>query len=184
MSEVSLIHPDDVDWFITLDETHHELSTVGNRGGSTTTRFANPSFPRSGDRVVETGGHITGVYAYTLCGEPLPPMYIFSMAAECEENMKYTPEVCVGLPTVDAKYAQDKVFNHPSRTVLRSKGSMDTSLWHDLHQSVYLTCGYRGKLSPEPVRDPATNKLIKGPLIIKTDSGPGRLSKEAASIKF
>ncbi len=52
MSEVLLVHPDDVDWFVTLDETHHEMSTVGNRGGSTTTtQFANPSFPRSGDRV-------------------------------------------------------------------------------------------------------------------------------------
>ena len=184
MSEVSLVHPDDVDWFMTLDETHHELSTVGNRGGSTTTRFANPSFQRSGDRVVESGGHITGVYAYTLRGEALPPMYIFSTAAESEDNMKIAPEVCEGLPTVNAKYAQDTVFDHPSRTVLRTKGSMDTTLWHDLHRSVYLTCGYRDKLSLVPVRDPETNKLIKGPLVIKTDAGPGRLSKEAESIEF
>ena len=67
---------------------------------------------------------------------------------------------------------------------MRSKGSMDTSCWHDLHRTVYLSCGYRGKISPEPVRDPITNKMIKGPLIIKTDSGPGRLSMEADSIEF
>ncbi len=160
MSEVSLVHPNDVDWFITLDETHHDLSAVGNRSGSTTTRFTNPSFPRSGDRVVETGGHITGVYAFTLRGEPLPPMYIFSTKAECEDNMKYSPDVCEGLPLVEANYAQDTIFNHPSITVLRKKGSMDTSLWHELHRSVYLTCGYKGRLSPEAVRDPLTNKLI------------------------
>jgi hypothetical protein len=35
-SDLSLVHPDDVDWFITLDETHHELTTRGNKGGSTT----------------------------------------------------------------------------------------------------------------------------------------------------
>jgi hypothetical protein len=29
-----------------------------------------------------------------------------------------------------------------------------------------------------------TNKLISGPLIIKPDAGPGRLSKEASCIKF
>ena len=181
---MSLVHPDDIDWFMTLDETHHELTTVGNKSGSTTTRFANPSFPRSGDRVVETSGHITGVYAFTLRGEPLPPLYIFSSAAECEDNMKLSPEVCEGLPTVEAKYAQDSIFNHPSRTVIRKKGSMDTSLWHELHRKVYLPCGYKDKLSPTPVRDPVTNKLITGPLIIKTDAGPGRLSKEAASIEF
>ena len=156
MSEVSLVHPDDVDWFLTLDETHHALSTVGNRGGSTTVRYANPSYPRSGERVVETGGHISGVYAFTLRGEPLPPLYILSTAAKSEENMRYRTDICKGLPTVEARYAQDTTFNHPSRVVLRQKGSMDTSLWHDLHRSVYLTCGYKGKLSPTPVRDPIT----------------------------
>ena len=39
-------------------------------------------------------------------------------------------------------------------------------------------------MSPVPVRDPLTNKLIKGPLVDKTDAGPGRLSKEAESIEF
>ncbi len=34
-SELSLVHPNDVDWFITLDETHHELTARGNKGGST-----------------------------------------------------------------------------------------------------------------------------------------------------
>jgi len=31
---ISLIHPDDANWFITLDETHHEFSTKDNKGGS------------------------------------------------------------------------------------------------------------------------------------------------------
>ena len=35
-----------------------------------------------------------------------------------------------------------------------------------------------------PVQDPITKKLITGPLILKTDAGPGRLSKEAESIEF
>ena len=38
------MYPDDVDWFVTLDETHHELSAAGNKGGSTTTRYENSSF--------------------------------------------------------------------------------------------------------------------------------------------
>lgn len=31
---------------------------------------------------------------------------------------------------------------------------------------------------------PATKASCKGPLIVKTDNGPGRLSKEAGSIEF
>jgi hypothetical protein len=110
---------------MTLDETHHELTTVRNKSGSTKTQFANSSLPRSGDRVVETSGHIMGVYAFTLCGQPLLPLYIFSSAADCEDNMKLSPMVCEGSPTVEAKYAQDSIFNHPSRTVIQKKGSMD-----------------------------------------------------------
>ncbi len=149
-SKVSLIHPDDVDWFITLDETHHPLSTVGNKGGSTTWRYANSSFPRSGDRVVESGGHITGLYAFTLRGENLPPLYIISTKSEKEESYKIDPKVCEGLPRVHGKYAQDSVSFHPSRIAIRKKGSMDTELWHDLYRSVYAKC-YDGKLSPDRV---------------------------------
>ena len=59
---------------------------------------------------------------------------------------------------------------------------MDTGLWHQLIE-VYLL-HYNGRISKVPVRDPLTNKLISGPLIIKTDAGPGRLSKELESIEY
>jgi hypothetical protein len=58
---------------------------------------------------------------------------------------------------------------------------MDTTLWHDLHRQVYRKL-YEGKLAPEPVRDPKTCKLLKGPLLVKTDTGPGRLAMKADSI--
>jgi hypothetical protein len=60
---------------------------------------------------------------------------------------------------------------------------MDTSLWHDLHCDVYLKI-YKGRLLPEPIRDPVTRKLLSGPFIVKTDSDPGQLSKEAASLSL
>jgi len=50
------------------------MSTKGNKGGSKRRRYANNSFPRSGERVVETSSHTTGLYGYTLAGEPLPPL--------------------------------------------------------------------------------------------------------------
>ena len=69
VSEVSLVHPDDIYWFITLDETCQKLSSEGNNGGTTELRWINPSFPRSGDRVVAIQNHVPGVYAYNLAGE-------------------------------------------------------------------------------------------------------------------
>ncbi len=32
MSEILLIHPDDINWFLTTDEMHHPLSNEGNKG--------------------------------------------------------------------------------------------------------------------------------------------------------
>jgi len=49
VSEVGLVHPDDVDWFLTMDETHHEFTTVGAKVGASAGRYINPSFPRSGE---------------------------------------------------------------------------------------------------------------------------------------
>jgi len=183
MSDISLIHPDDANWFITLDETHHAFSTKGNKGGSTEVRFTNPCFPRSGDRVIENSHHTTGVYGYTLAGEVLPPLYILSTGSKNEANYKFDPAVCRGLPMVTAKYAGDKVKAWPSCIAIRPKGSMDTPLWHDLNKNVFLKC-YKGKVSPVPIRDPITKKLIRGPLISKTDAGPGRLATQGGSLDF
>jgi len=59
---------------------------------------------------------------------------------------------------------------------------MDTGLWHQLLKDVYVPL-YERRLFPEPIRDPVT-KLLSGPLIVKMDAGPGRLSKQAISIDF
>ena len=181
-SEISLIHPDDVDWFLSMDETHHRFSTEGNKGGSTTIRYANSSFARSGDRITKNAHHTTGVYGVTLRGEPLPPLYIVDTKSKNVDNYRIDPRICQGLPIVRGKYGQDTVSSYPSNVALRRKGSMDTSLWAMYNRLMISQC-YKGKISKIPVRD-STGKLISGPLIMKTDAGPGRLSKEAESIDF
>ena len=182
-SEVSLIHPDDVDWFVTLDKTHHKLSNEGNKGGMSTTRWANGSFPRSGDRVVSLQSHITGVYAYNLRGDMLPPLFIFESKSKEPENYKIDPRICNNLPTVTGKYGGDEVKCYASEVAVRKKGSMDVSLWSTYNRKCVMA-PYENRISPTPVRDPVTKKLISGPMIEKTDAGPGRLTKEAESIDF
>ena len=59
---------------------------------------------------------------------------------------------------------------------------MDTGLWAMYTRELADTC-YKGKIAPVCQRD-SNGKLIRGPLVLKTDAGPGRLSKEAESIEF
>ena len=119
----------------------------------------------------------------TAAGEALPPLYIISSSAKDEANFRLDPSICEGLPTVKAKYAGDTYRDPSSFIVVRHTGSMDTPLWHDLNRHIYLPC-FEGKISKEPVRDPITQKLKSGPLIVKTDAGPGRLSDKDGSLEF
>ena len=48
-SKMGLVHEDNVDWFLTLDETHQDFSMVGVRGGAATGCYINPPFPQSGE---------------------------------------------------------------------------------------------------------------------------------------
>jgi hypothetical protein len=83
---VGLVHEDNVDWFLTLDKTHHEFSTVGTRGGAAAVRYVNPSFPWSGKQCIVSTVHTTGVYGTTLRGKPLIPLYILSTKSIQEED--------------------------------------------------------------------------------------------------
>ena len=119
----------------------------------------------------------------TAAGEALPPLYIISSSAKDELNFQLDPSICEGLPTFKANYAGDTYRDHSSFIVVRHTGSMDTPLWHDLNRHIYLPC-FEGKISKEPVRDPITQKLKSGPLIVKTDAGPGRLSDKDGAWNF
>ena len=86
---MGLVHEDNVDWFLTLDETHHEMSTVGVKGGATAGRWVYPLFlQRSGERCITSNYHTMGVNGTTLRGEPLPPLYILSTSSKREEDYK------------------------------------------------------------------------------------------------
>ena len=42
---MSIVHENDMDWFLTCDKTHHEFSNVDKKGGATTGQYINESFP-------------------------------------------------------------------------------------------------------------------------------------------
>ena len=99
-SEVGLIHKDDVDWFLTLNKTHYDFSTMGTKGGAMVGRYINPLFLRSGEQCIVSNFHTMGVYGTTLRGEPLPLLYILSTASIKENDYKINPCLCEGLPPV------------------------------------------------------------------------------------
>ena len=182
MSEVSLYHPDDARFFLNTDETQHRFSNAGNKGGSTARTWTNSSFPRSGERTIESSRHTSGVYTTNLFGETLPPLYIIDSKAKNQENFKVDPRICLGLPEVIGRYGFGKQYNFSSNVAVRGKGGMNSSLWSQFVENVIAPC-YPNR-SPKVERCPRTNKILKGPVILKTDAGPGRLAKDAESWEF
>ena len=77
-----------------MDETHHDLSITGDKGGSRSVTYHNPLLQRRGaNRGVKSAcQHVTGAYATTAAGEALPPFYIFDSSAKSEENFSVRVE--------------------------------------------------------------------------------------------
>ena len=170
-SEVSLCHPDNILWFFIMDETHHTLSNRGLKGGSMTQRSINATILRSGDRIIETNRHTTGVYESNPL-EALPPCYIYDTKSSEEMNFKISPEWCKGLPKVQGWFGHKEEVECSSSVACRPKKSMDTSLFQLWVDQVLKVCyPHTNKV----VKRDETLGMAKGPLILKTDSGPGRL---------
>ena len=67
--------------FIKMDETYHDLSITGDKGGSRAVSYHNPRFQRGATRGVKSARHVTGAYATNVAGAALPPFYIFDSSA-------------------------------------------------------------------------------------------------------
>ena len=113
---------------INMDETHHDLSVTGDRGGMRSVVYHNPNLPRGSKRAVKSSRHVTGVYATSAAGENLPPMYIFDSNAKIEANFRVKTQWLDGLPTVTGKFGCPTRVEASSFFAVRTKGSMDDSL--------------------------------------------------------
>ncbi|KAI2513446.1 hypothetical protein MHU86_920 [Fragilaria crotonensis] len=102
---------------INMDETHHDLSVTGDKGGSRAVSYHNPAFQRGANRGVKSARHVTGAYATNSAGEALPPMYIFDSSAKSDENFRVKVDWLVGLPTVEGRPVILKLDAGPGRIV-------------------------------------------------------------------
>ena len=151
---------------------------------------------RSGDHVIKNGRHTTGYYTTNAYGEA-PPSCTFSKT-KYEENYKIDPHVCIGLPKVVGKYGLSdhdwSVLRGSHR--LSSLEDMASLSWISVHKKGDTTGSLCMKFTEDVilplypntrrviVRCPVTGRQFTGPLVIKTDAGPGRLCKEAINWAF
>ena len=121
-------------------------------------------------------------YTVNLAGEALPPLYIFDSKCQNDDNFSIDLRACDGLPEVTGKYGLDKLTCIASYVAVRKKGGTDAPLWTDFNETVLQPLYPR--MAKTVKRCPITQKMLEGPLVTKTDSGPGRLAKSLASLQF
>lgn len=166
--------------FINIDETHHSKSTEGDKSGPRSSTLTNPDFPRAGTQMsFDSGGHVSGCYG-TNPLEAMPPVYIFETKAKTEENMRIKPQWVEGLPIVKGWWGLGEETVMDSQVSVRPHGSMEEDLF--IQTVLFYKKLYEPTLSPTFVWD--GDRLVKGPIIIKCDSGQGRYCKSERHIQF
>jgi hypothetical protein len=123
---------------LNMDETHHDLSVTGDRGGPRSVMYHNPRFQRGSKRGVKSSRHVTGVYATSAAGESIPPMYIFDSGAKIEDNFRVKMQWLDGLPTVTGRFGCPSIVESSSFYAVRTRGSMDDSLLNSYIDDVIL----------------------------------------------
>ncbi|KAI2500983.1 hypothetical protein MHU86_13457 [Fragilaria crotonensis] len=167
---------------INMDETHHDLSITGDKGGSWAVSYHSPAFQRGANRGAKSARHVTGAYATNSAGEALPPFYIFDSSAKSDENFRVKVSWLEGLPSVTGRFGCPTEIESSSFYAVRPRGLMDESLLNFYIETVIMPL--YPNMHKTAIFDPVSGKLNQGPVILKLDSGPGRIvSSEAILLK-
>jgi hypothetical protein len=158
---------------INMDETHHDLSITGDKGGSRAVSYHNPLYQRGAVRGVKSARHVTGVCATNAAGEALHPFYIYDLSAKSDENFRVKVCWLEGLPSVSGRYGCPTLVESDSFYAVRPIGSMDDTLLNHYIEKVIIPL--YPNMSKTAEFDPVTGKLNCGPVILKVGAGPGRI---------
>ena len=109
-------------------------------------------------------------------------VYILDSKARYPKNFQIDPRVCEGLPQVYSKYGNRDAAWYDSNVAVRCKGGMDASLWEHTVENLLLPLYPTTQRKVE--RWSVSGRILLGPFVVKTNSGPRRLSKEASSWEF
>ena len=164
--------------FINMDETHHDLSITGNKGGSRAVSYHNPLHQRGATRGVKSARQVTGAYATNAAGEALSPFYIYDWSAKSDDNFRVKVDWLVGLPTVSGRYGCPTFVESSSFFAVRPCGLMDDTL---LTQPIHRGCRYPSvpKYAQDHNLRRKDRKVKPMPRYLKVDAGPGRIVSSA-----
>ena len=116
-----------------------------------------------------------------LSGEALPPCFIFDTTSKLKDNYWLCADWTVGHPTVVGKFGFNEPVKRYSYATVRSSGCMDVDLFQKIIEEVVVPL--YPDLHHEAVFDEEGN-WFKGPVLFKTDTGKGHLSKTAENIEY
>jgi len=175
------IHEDCAQRIVNFDGTNHPLSTQGDCGGSRTNMYSDPNLPSGSSRGIRDARHTLGTYSSTAAGETIPQVYIFDHSARNTDKFKVKDSWVNNLPKVRGRYGCPTTEEYPSSVSVRASGCTDEDLFQQLISEIYLPLFLNSSQQCEWNED---NKLMKGAIIIKTDSGQDRLAAMMNSVEF
>ena len=161
------ISPEQMSRIINLDETCIALDgNKSNRGGRPSAVFYDPNLPRLGKAATKSSLSSTLITGSSASGEPLPPHFQFSTKATSEDRQKLRMELVAWMPGIRGTFGNGVERIWPVTFALNDKGGMDD----DEFRSYFLT-------SVAVLYPDAEDKCGKR-VMVKIDSGPGRLNME------
>jgi hypothetical protein len=136
----------------------------GEQGGRPLTIFYSPNLPQSGRPTGKSGLTTTLITGSTALGKAIPPHFQFLMKAKSDDTMKLRSELVGFMPDTRGKFGCTEIRARSTTFGMNAKGGMDKGEFQK-----YLI-GSLFALYPDV-------KNVKGKrVLIKVDSGPGRLN--------
>ena len=153
-----------------LDETCLSLDgSNSNRGGRPTATYYDVRFPQLGKSTSKSALSTTMITGSTAAGEPLPPHFQFQTSSQSAENESIRIEMIRYMLDVRGTFGYDKEQSFPISIGLNNKGGMDDEEFFEYLQKSIM------KLWPDAA--PVKGRWV----VLKVDSGPGRLNPDLLS---
>jgi len=168
-------------WIVTFDKTDHPLLNEVDASEPQAISYTNPDLPRTGGSSTRKKRHITWVYGSTASYEIIPPLYVCDSKAKKTDSQKVKANWVDGLPKVRGRYGCPTVEEYSSYVSVRSKSYMDEELFQGYILNVIVSL--YPNISQKFEHDVDGN-FLRGPVLIKNDGGPGRLTASMGSLDF
>ena len=150
---------------LNVDESCLSLDgSKGARGGRPEVVFFDPRFPQLGAGTSKSSVTSTLIAGSTAAGEPVPPHFQFSSKAQTVEGERIRNEFVKHTRTTKGKFGRSDCIEHPVTVGLNLKGGMDDE---EFQQYIFNSIV---PLYPDACDRPGKRVMLK------VDSGPGRLS--------